>query len=233
MSTGREQSPHVFKSIAMTGTNSIRLPQGLSAATHTRLSALPVLAPSAGQVLFHPGDAAAGFVLVLAGRIDVFLVGPSGREILLYSVAPGDTCVQTTLGIMGGGSYTAEGIAATDCQIVIVPAEVFHALVRDDPGFAAFVFRAFAARMQDMMHLLERVAFTRVESRLAQALLDLARNGEVHITQQDLASRIGSAREVVSRRLDAFARDGFVTTDRGVVRLTDVDALRRLAALAR
>jgi len=96
--------------------------------------------------------------------------------------------------------------------------------------FRAFVFAAFAERLQSMMHLLERVAFQRIEGRLAAALLDLARDGAVMATHQDLAVRIGSAREVVSRRLDAFQRQGLVTTDRGLVRLDDMTALRRLAA---
>ncbi|MCE6952905.1 Crp/Fnr family transcriptional regulator [Cereibacter sphaeroides] len=183
-----------------------------------------------GTLMFRPGDAAQGFVVILQGRVEVFLTGPTGREILLYAVEPGQSCVQTTLGLMGGEHYTGEAIAATDVTVVVIPKPLFLRLMDDSAAFRSFVFTAFATRMQTMMHVLERVAFQRVESRLASTLLSMAEAGEVTATQADLATRIGSAREVVSRRLDQFARRGWVRTDRGRVRLLDTGALRRLAA---
>lgn len=198
------------------------------------LAALPVQDLPRGAVIFRPGDSAQAFPVVLSGRIDVFLTGPSGREILLYSVDPGQSCVQTTLGLMGDDSYAGEAVAAVDCRAVLIPRTLFLRLMEDEAGFRAFVFRAFAERMQSMMHVLEKVAFQRVESRLAQELLDLARlaGGDgIHATHAELAVRIGSAREVVSRRLEGFARRGWVETDRGLVRLTDRAALQRQADL--
>ena len=203
---------------------------GLDRGDIARLDALPVLTPARGTRLFAPGDAAQGFVVVLAGRVEVHLTGPSGREILLYAVEPGQSCVQTTLGLMGDEPYSGEAVCASDCRLVLIPAPLFRALMDRAAPFRHFVFRAFAARMADMTALLERVAFTRVESRLAGALLSLAVAGEVHATQADLAARIGSAREVVSRRLDALARKGLVETDRGRVVLVDIPGLRLLAA---
>lgn len=195
-----------------------------------RLEALrPVDLPH-GTPLFHPGDSAKGFVVVLAGRIEVFLTGPSGRDILLYAVEPGGSCVQTTLGLLGGEAYSGEALAATDCRIVLIPKAEFLTLMDISAGFRGFVFTAFAVRMQGMLHVLERVAFQRIESRLAQTLLDRVADGMVHATHQELATAIGSAREVVSRRLEAFGRSGWVTTERGAVRVVDAPALRRLAA---
>ena len=79
-------------------------------------SPLDTLAPQlfkAGTVLFRPGDAPFGFVLIISGRVNVFLNSRTGRELLLYSVDPGETCVQTTLGLLGAQSYTGEAIADT------------------------------------------------------------------------------------------------------------------------
>ena len=185
-----------------------------------------------GTALFHPGEAARGFAVVLEGRIEVFLIGPNGRDILLYAVEPGGTCVQTTLGLLGGEDYTGEALAATDCTLVLIPREMFLALMDGSAAFRAFVFAAFAERMQAMMHLLERVAFQRIESRLARALLDRAEAGVVRATHHDLATAIGSAREVVSRRLDGFARRGLVSTERGTVTIRDAAALARLSLAA-
>lgn len=203
---------------------------GLKPAHAARLGALPAQDVPKGSVLFHPGDAAQGFVVVLSGRIEVFLTGPSGREILLYGVEPGQSCVQTTLGLMAGELYSGEAITAQPSRVVLIPRGLFATLMDEDAAFRGFVMQAFARRMGDVTRLLERVAFGRVEARLASALIDLAEGGVVQATQAELAARIGSAREVVSRRLDGFAREGWVETDRGLVRLTDRGALARLAA---
>jgi len=205
---------------------------GLDPEAVRTLERLSVLRLDRGVALFHPGEAAKGFVVVISGRIDVFLTGPSGRDILLYSVEPGGSCVQSTLGLLGGEDYSGEAITATSGEAVMIPRADFLDLMSKSPGFRGFVFSAFAERMQAMMHLLERVAFQRIESRLAAALLGRAEGGAVPATHQELATAIGSAREVVSRRLDAFARSGLVTTERGAVLLRDIDALQRLAAVS-
>ncbi|MGP6085988.1 Crp/Fnr family transcriptional regulator [Antarctobacter jejuensis] len=200
--------------------------------TQDSLQRLRGLAPARvprGTALFHPGDTVRGFVVVLSGRIDVYLTGPNGRDILLYAVEPGQSCVQSTLGLLGGEDYSGEAMTRVDTTLVLIPRDLFLNLIQADPAFRGFVFQAFAARMQSMMHLLERVAFTRVEARLAQVLLDRAEAGRVAATHAELAVMIGSAREVVSRRLDALARRGLVTLERGTVVLQDRDTLRQIA----
>ncbi|WP_343082356.1 Crp/Fnr family transcriptional regulator [Ostreiculturibacter nitratireducens] len=206
--------------------------EALDAEARARLDRLTPVSVPRGTALFHPGESAKGFVVVLDGRIEVFLTGPSGRDILLYAVEPGGSCVQTTLGLLGGEDYSGEAVTTTDSRLVLIPKPDFLALMDQSPAFRGFVFSAFAKRMQNMMHVLERVAFQRVESRLAQALLDRAAGDAVQATHQELATAIGSAREVVSRRLESFVRSGWVTTERGVVRILDAPALHRLAAVA-
>ena len=202
----------------------------ISAAARAALGALPRQDVPRGTVLFRPGDAAQGFVVVLAGRVEVFLTGASGREILLYAVEPGQSCVQTTLGLMAEEAYSGEAHAATEAVVAMIPKAMFARLMQEEPGFRAYVMQAFARRMADVTRLLEQVAFGRVEARLAQALLEMAVEDRIAATHSELAARIGSAREVVSRRLEAFQRQGWVQTERGEVRLTDIVALRRLVA---
>lgn len=202
---------------------------GLGPDEAARLDALPVQTLPGGARLFAPGETAQGFAVVLAGRVEVSLTGPSGREILLYAVEPGQSCIQSTLGLLGNEPYSGEAVTVTETRLVLIPAPLFHSLMGRSEAFRGFVFRALAMRMNDMTQLLERVAFTRVEARLAQALLDLAEGGAVEATHAELAARIGSAREVVSRRLEALARRGLLTTDRGRVELRDRAALAQLA----
>ena len=186
-----------------------------------------------GTVLFRPGDEAQAFVVLVSGRIGVYLTGRNGREMLLYSVSPGQTCVQTTLGVLGQAHYAGEAIAETDLSAVMVPRAQFEALISESPAFRSFVFGAFAARLTDLMLLLEQVAFVSVGQRLARTLLERAGpHGEIAATHQELAVSIGSAREVVSRRLEALASKGLIESERGRIRIRDRTGLQRLAGEA-
>ncbi len=190
---------------------------------------MPISQIAKASVLFRAGDTAAGFVVVLSGRIEVHLTGPSGREILLYTVDPGQSCIQTTLGLMADEPYSGEAVAASKTQVALIPRALFASLMNKDAAFRAFVFAALGRRMQDVTRLLEQVAFASIESRLASALLELAEGDLVHATQAELAARIGSAREVISRKLESYARDGWISTERGQVTVLNPTALRQLA----
>lgn len=196
------------------------------------LSALSPVALPKGHVVFRPADRVEAFSIILSGRVEVFLSGPNGREVLLYAVEPGQSCVQTTLGLLGDAPYTGEAIAASDLRVVMVPRALFARLMASSEAFRALVFHAFAARMSDVVSLLERVAFQSVESRLAALLLERAQGGRLEATQGQIAVLIGTAREVVSRRLDALARAGLIETARGTVIIRDAAGLQRLATLA-
>ena len=192
------------------------------------------LAPSdvaAGATLFSPGSACQGFVVVIKGSVRVSLTSASGRTLLLYRVGPGETCVQTTLCLMGGRDYSAEGVTERPTRIALIPPARFESLMRT-AEFRAFVFERFGARLDDMTRALETVAFIRIEARLARALVVRAEaDGLVRATHQQLADDIGSAREVVSRQIKAFARDGLVEAGRGALRLRNPAALRALASV--
>lgn len=209
------------------------LPDAIDAETRAEIARLKPVALARGAVLFRPGDDPPGFFLVEAGRVGVYLVGRSGREILLYSVTPGETCVQTTLGLLGGQAYSGEAVAETDLVAYVVPRPAFTRLMDRSAPFRHFVFRAFGARLADVLRVLEQVAFVRVEERLAAALAErTSPEGVVAATHQELATAIGSAREVVSRKLETFAARGMVALDRGAIRIVDAGQLRRLAGEA-
>lgn len=185
----------------------------------------------AGGVLFRPGDAARGFVIVLSGRISVYLTGASGREILLYDVTQGENCVQTTLGLLGGEAYTGEAIAESDVRAVLVPRVLFLDLMNRSEWFRHVVFKSFGTRISDITKVLEQVAFVKVEQRLARQLLASASAKDViDQTHQDLAVAIGSAREVVSRRLEVLSKRGLVSLERGQIIILDRQGLTAAAA---
>lgn len=197
--------------------------------TRAELAGLQSRVLPRGLDLFSKGDRAQAFPMVLSGRIEVCLTGPSGREILLYAVEAGQSCIQTTLGLLGDEPYSGTAATVTETEVVRIPKPMFLRLMDSDPAFRAFVLRSFGQRMADLTRLLESVAFGRIDERLAQVLLALAEDEVVRATQAEIAARIGSAREVVSRKLDAFAKAGWVVRDRGEVHLRDLTALRRAA----
>lgn len=206
---------------------------GIDAEARRELEALKPVHVPVRSTLFRPGDSARSFVILLSGRIGVYLTGRNGRELLLYSVTPGETCVQTTLGVLGGAPYSGEAVAESDLVAVMVPPPIFETLMAESTAFRRFVFKAFADRLGDLMFVLEQVAFVKVEQRLAHALLARAdEEGHVALTHQELAVIIGTAREVVSRRLEALVSKGVVANERGQIRLMNRAELARMARAA-
>ena len=202
---------------------------GLAPETARLVDDLNPVDVEAGAALFSPGAACQGFVVVLSGGVRVTLTSESGRSLLLYRVGPGETCVQTTLCLMAGRDYSAEGVTEKPTRILVIPRARFEALMQA-ADFRAFVFERFGARLDDMTRVLETIAFTRIDARLARALIARAdARGEVAATHQELADDIGSAREVVSRQLKTFAQDGLIEAGRGAIHLRDAAALAALA----
>lgn len=196
----------------------------------TRKSA--VVAVPEGTVIFGPGKSPENLLLLLEGRVRVQQVSEAGREIVLYRVEAGQSCVLTTACLLAHEDYSAEGIAETDLRAVAIPRAVFDELVSQSAEFRNFIFTAFSRRITDLFQVIEDIAFQRVDIRLAQRLLDLARGtGQIRATHQQLAVELGTAREVVSRQLGEFQRRGWIRQSRGVIDLLDKAVLDRLAAL--
>lgn len=183
-----------------------------------------------GTVLFRPGDEPPGFLLVLKGRVGVYLIGQSGRDMLLYDVTAGQTCIQTTLCLLGEQVYSGEGVAETDIDFAMLSRAQFGRLMDMSPRFRTYIFRAFGDRLQEIVMVLEKVSFVKVEARLAAEILHRAGKGTgISATHQELATAIGSVREVVSRRLETFKRAGLVQLDRGQITILDADRLFHLS----
>jgi len=215
----------------MSWTGAVHELAALEPAARAVLDRLTPLDVTTGAVLFRPGETVKGYVMVLSGHVAVRLLGPNGRDILLYEVAPGQSCIQSTLGLLGGDEYSGEATATGPTRMVLVPRPAFLDLLDASPAFRKVVFASFAERMQGMMQLIETMSFMRVEERLAALILERAdEDGVLAITQAEVARAIGTAREVVSRRLDKLAHAGTLRTERGLIRIRDRAALEALAA---
>ncbi len=210
-----------------------RFPQlsGLSADDRTFLleRAATVTIP-AGTTVFAPGLAAESFLLVLEGIVRVQQVSENGREIVLYRVAGGETCIMTTACLLSDESYSAEGVTETDVDAVAIPKAAFEEAIARSPTFRRVIFSDYSHRISDLMHVVEEVAFGRLDKRLAHRLLDRADgNGVVNATHQELAAELGTAREVIGRQLKELERRGWVSITRGHVTLRNSAQLSAIA----
>lgn len=185
---------------------------------------------SKGQQVFGPHNVPDSLLFLLDGTIRVSQSSDAGREIVLYRVVAGESCVLTTACMLSEEAYNAEGLAETDVTVVSLPKHSFDHLVADEPVFRSFVFAAYSKRLIDMLRVVDDVAFGRIDVRLAARLLALANaEDEIAATHQHLASELGTAREVVSRVLHDFQKRGFILQTRGHVTIADKTALKTLA----
>ena len=200
----------------------------LPAAARERLWArMQSMRVPAGTVLFDDHQACEGFPFVVSGSIRVIKASPSGRELPLYRVAPGETCVISSSCLLGHEDYNARGVTESETLLMLLPKAVFDEMMAERP-FRDFVFHLFAERIADLMQLIEEVAFRKLDQRLAALLLGKGR--VLHVTHQQLADELGSVREIVSRLLKSFAEQGLVKLAREQVEIIDPSGLRRMAS---
>jgi CRP/FNR family transcriptional regulator len=184
----------------------------------------------AGACVFDEHQSCKGFPFVLEGSIRVVKPAPSGRELQLYRVTSGETCLISTSCLLGTQAYNARGVTESDCRLLLLPTAVFESLLAE-PVFRAFVFHLFADRIADLMQLIDEVAFKRLDQRLAGVLL--GKGGSLKTTHQQLADELGSGREIVSRLLKGFSEQGLVRLGREQIDILDPAGLRAIASAGR
>ena len=187
----------------------------------------------AGAPIAWEGDACDQLAIVLAGTVRVYKVGESGREITLYRIEETESCVLTASCILSRTQFPALAVAETDVEAVLIPAYVLRDWVARYEPWRDYVFDMMSQRLADVIATVEEVAFRRMDARIAEFLAELGENGAtIPITHQEIASELGTAREVVSRILKDLERGGLIALSRGAVTLLDVDGLDARAVMA-
>jgi CRP/FNR family transcriptional regulator len=202
-----------------------RLPANLLPRIRDSLQTLTI---PAGTVVFDERQPCRGFPLVLGGAIRVAKLSAGGRELPLYRVHAGESCIISSSCLLGHADYNARGVAEGPTTLALLPRPLFDEMLGQS-AFRDFVFALFAERMADLMQLVEEVAFRKLDQRLAAMLLGKGRL--LHVTHQQLADELGSVREMVSRLLKGFAEQGLVRLGREQVEVLDAAGLRRLASV--
>ena len=186
----------------------------------------PVEVP-ANTVLFNENTPCQGFPLVLHGEIKVSRHSGDGRSLELYRVVPGELCLVSSACLFRVQPLTAFGITTKASTLLLIKPEVFKRWL-ENPVFLNDVLGLFAERMADLTSLIDAVAFQRLDRRLAAALL--GRGQQLNVTHQTLADELGTVREMVTRLLRRFEREGWVSLGREQIQIVNGAALRTLVS---
>ena len=186
----------------------------------------PIQVP-AGTELFSENAPCRGFPLVLEGEVKVSRHSGDGRSLELYRVVPGELCLVSSACLFRSQPLAASGVASRPSTLLLIPPPVFNQWL-EAPAFRNEVLGLFAERMADLTGLIDAVAFRKLDQRLAAALL--GRGQDIGITHQQLADELGTVREIVTRLLRRFEREGWVELAREHIHIIDSAALRTMAA---
>lgn len=184
-----------------------------------------VLVP-AGTQLFAQGAPCQGFPLVLAGEVRVACHAEDGRSLELYRVRPGELCLVSSASLFRGLPLGAQGVSTQACTLLMIPPTLFEEWL-GVPAFRKLVLGLFAERMAELTSLVDAVAFQKLDQRLAAALL--GRGQDLHLSHQTLADELGTVREMVTRLLRRFEREGWLTLGREHIHILNSQALRAVA----
>ena len=170
-------------------------------------------------VIYSEGERASFIGFLLEGEIRVFKTGPREREITLYEIFPGETCILNASCVLSGRTHPAGAEALSDGKILLIPDTHFRKLISDHDDMRQFIFRLFSDRLASIVELVEEVVFARMDERLENYVLEKSENETLFSTHQKIADDLGTSREVVSRLLKDLERKGKVRLGRNMIRI--------------
>lgn len=199
--------------------------------THAFVGQATVLRLPAAATVFEEGDLCSAFAILAQGRVRVFKIGETGREITLYRFARGESCILTASCILSERQFPAIATVEEPATAYVLPHTVFQSWVDSFPPWRAYIFQLLSQRLATVMAVIDEVAFRRMDARIAEFLLRRLPAGStiLSLTHQQIAAELGSSREVVSRILTDFAAAGLVRVGRGNVVVLDAPGLERRA----
>lgn len=172
-----------------------------------------------GHQIYWQGDACQAIAFLFAGAVRVYKASETGREISLYEIVPGETCILNASCIIGRQGYPANAVTLADCHALLVPAETFRQLMARHEPLRIFIYSLLGQRLAEIMELVEEVAFRRMDNRLRDYLLEKSGNGTLRATHQSIANDLGTSREVVTRLLRDLEQRGEVHVSRNEITL--------------
>ncbi|MGB3694175.1 MAG: Crp/Fnr family transcriptional regulator [Spirulinaceae cyanobacterium] len=186
---------------------------------------------SAGNFVCLEGEMCNHLPLVISGSVRIYKTGESGREVTLYHLEQGDSCILTASSIISQKVFPAFAVTETEVEAFVIPANSLREWVIHEPIWQEYIFGLLAQRLANVIEIVEEVAFRRMDSRIASYLLN---NGDsnirtLRITHEAIAQELGSSREVVSRILKSFEKQGLLSLSRGKIELKSWSNIAKIA----
>lgn len=184
-----------------------------------------------GYNLYSADSECLGVLLILSGGLRVYILSEDGREVTLYRLNPGDTCVLSASCILNNITFDVHIDAEVDTEVYLVNIGTFSQLSNQNIYVENFALKNTVDRFSDVMWALEQLLFMSLDKRLAVFFLDEITKSNsliIPLTQEQIAKYIGSAREVVSRALKVFQSQGILELSRGIIHITNKEKLREL-----
>lgn len=163
------------------------------------------------EVLFFDGEPCKGLFLVQSGAVKIFKLNDSGREQIIHIQRPGDAVAE--LPLFDNGPYPASAAAMDDAVVLFIPKTTFHDLLARHPQLGQTIIAALAKRLRSLVALVENLSLRQVRQRLVRLLLEEAQGTpafQLDFTNEELAARLGSVRDVISRTLSGLQADGLI-----------------------
>lgn len=184
-----------------------------------------------GQFICLEGDSCQHLPLILSGSVRIYKIGESGREITLYRLEKGDSCIMTASCILSQNSFPAIGVTENNVEAIMIPASTLKDWMSQNPVWQNYIFGLLSQRLANVIEVVDEVAFRRVDCRIANHLLRISQiNSEtIKITHEEIAQEIGTSREVVSRILKTFEKQELLSLARGTIQLKDLNKLKNIS----
>ena len=181
----------------------------------------------------HDGGECTGVILVKSGSLRLYLLSDEGKEVTLYRLFPGDTCILSASCVLENLTFDVNIDAEEDSECVVVGGCAYEGVWQRSDDVKIFTYETALSRFSDIMWVMQQILFMSMDKRLAIFLLDeISKTGgdTVKLTHEQIAKYMGSAREVVSRMLKYFSSEGIVSVSRSEgIKILDKKRLRNLA----
>jgi CRP/FNR family transcriptional regulator len=174
------------------------------------------------SVIIEEHDYIKNVPIVLSGSIKVFKLDEDGKEILLYYIKPGESCVMSFLGAACNGTSKIRAVVEEQAEVLILPVHKAIDLIRDNPVWLEFIFQLYNKRFEELLAVVNAVVFQKMDDRLWEFLktkAKLLQTSELDITHQQVADELGTAREVVSRLLKQLERNNKIILSRNKIKV--------------
>lgn len=184
-----------------------------------------------GQMLRTADTGCLGMIMVQSGSLRICSISEEGREITLFRLSMGETCVLSASCVVEAITFETQMIATEDCELAVIQTFILEELAERNVYVRCFMYEVLCKRFSSVMWTMQMILFKRYDRRLAEFLAsEYERTGltEIRMTHEQIAQHTNSAREVVARMLKRFAADGLVSLKRGVIRLNDIEGLQNL-----